>query len=190
MSFSWSLVLTGANTVSMIALAVIFDPLTPELNAMEREKERLIEEGLPPDPLESVIDWFKDLFYRGSRWTMSMYIWHGILITVPLRIVGAVKYDNEARYIDSPQLVWQNAEESVMDTVLIASGFMYFVLFYVVFYAWEIYGNGKFTLEFFVGKFGEFGWWIFGRFFKNDPNSPRGAESHERSHLAKDTDHK
>lgn len=173
----------------MVALAIIFDPLAPEVKAIEKHKEHLREEGLPDDDIaEPVINWFKDLFYRGSRWTMSMYIWHGIFITVPLRIVGAVKYGDEARYIDSPQLVWRNTEESVMDAVLIIAGFLYFVLFYVVFYVWEIYGKGKFTLEFFVGQFGEFGWWIFGRFFKKRSNV--GIGNDEKSHLAKNTEHK
>lgn len=172
----------------MVALAVIFDPLAPEIKAMEKRKERLMEEGLE-DIAEPVTDWFKDFFYRGSRWTMSMYIWHGILITVPLRIIGAAKYDDEARFIDSPQLVWTNEDEAVIDTILIISGFLYFVLFYVVFYVWEIYGNGKYTLEFFVGKFGELGWWIFGRYFKKKSDyvdSDKEEEDDESSNDSND----
>lgn len=155
----------GANTISFTTLAIMFDPLTSDkLEYARRHAERL--KSYVRDLTESVVYYFKRYFYRVSHWTMSLYFWYGFFVWVPLRIVGAAKYDNDAYYVDQPQLVWKVGEE-VSTPIFIIAGYFYFAVFYAIFYVWEIYGgNGRFSIEYTVGKLGDFGWWIFGRCFK------------------------
>ena len=171
-SFSWTLLQLGANTACFAALSIILDPLPHEkLFAARRHAERL--SVYLHDLSESSLYYIKIFFYRVSRWTVSFYFWYGFLIWVPLRIVGAVKHDDDAWYVDRPELVW-DVKEEVADVIFIVAGFFYFVLFYVVFWIWEKRANGKFTIEYTLGKAGDFGWWIFGRFF------PEGKKDEEQ----------
>ena len=121
-------------------------------------------EGYLHNVSETCLYYVKIIFYRVSHWTVSFYFWYGFFIWVPLRIVGAVKHDDDAWYVDRPELVW-DIEEEVADVILVIAGFFYLVLFYIVFWLLEKYADGKYTIEYTIGKAGDFGWWIFGRFF-------------------------
>ena len=157
----------GASTVSFTTLAIVFDPLPYEKKErIERHVNHM--KTYMYDVAEIALYYTKIFFYRVSRWTMSFYIWYGFVIWVPLRIIGAVKYDDDLWYVDRPELVWDTKEE-VADVILVIAGIFEFIIFYIVYYFWEIYGHqGRFTVEYTVGKAGEFGWWIFKRFFEKD----------------------
>lgn len=155
----------GANTVSFTVLSIMFDNLSHEKAVYARrhaERMRVYVNDLA----ESAVYYLRIFFYRVSRWTLSFYFWYGFFVWVPLRIIGAAKYDNDAYYIDQPELSWKVGEE-VADVVFVVGGIVYFILFYVVFWIWEKYGHdGRFTIEYTLTKASDFGWWIFGRFFK------------------------
>ena len=148
LSLSWSLVLTGVFGMEFATLSLMFDPLGHDVAGPSSPKltEHLLIRGF---------------FHRCSRWTMSLYLWHAVIINAGLRIAGQVTSSDPDIYLYH-KAVWPGELWSG-DLVMAIVGLVYFVLMYALFILWERRGKGIGTFEWMLGLGARFSWWLFGR---------------------------
>ena len=147
LSLSWSLILTGVFGMEFSLLSVIFDPLAPDVAG-------------PKTPQLTDCYAIRDFFGRCSKWTMSMYLWHAVIINASLRIAGYVEDSDADTYLYYksvwPLSLWSGS------LFLFVLGLVYFVIVYLLFILWEKKGKGIGTFEWMLGLGARGIWSLFG----------------------------
>lgn len=147
MSLSWTLILIGAFGMEFATLSICLDPLGPEVAG-------------PTSPRLSDSFFIRDFFGRCSKWTMSLYLWHAVIINAGIRIAGhIVKSDATAYMFNEP--IWKHSLW-LGDFLFLAIGLVYFAIMYALFCVWEKKGKGIGTFEWMLGMGARGIWAVFG----------------------------
>ena len=148
MSLSWTLILIGVFGMEFATLSICLDPLGPEVAG-------------PTSPKLSDSFFIRDFFGRCSKWTMSLYLWHAVIINAGIRVAGhVVKSDATAYMFNEP--IWKYSLW-LGDVLFVAIGLVYFVIMYAIFVVWEKKGKGIGTFEWMLGMGARAIWAVFGK---------------------------
>lgn len=129
------------------ALSILFDPLGPDVAGPKS-----------PKLTDSFV--IRDFFGRCSKWTMSMYLWHAVVINAGLRVAGYIEDSDADTYLFDksvwPYSLWSGT------LLLFFLGLVYFVIVYALFILWEKKGKGIGTFEWMLGLGARGIWALFG----------------------------
>ncbi len=128
-------------------LSILFDPLGPEVAG-------------PSSPQLTDCHVVRSFFGRCSKWTMSMYLWHAVIINAGLRIAG-YSLESDADTFMFHKSVWPFSLW-LADVVLFILGLVYFAIVYGLFILWEKKGKGIGTFEWMLGLGARAIWAVFG----------------------------